>query len=184
MKKSTKGALAAAAAGSLLLGGTGSLAYWTATGNVTGGSIGSGNLALSAPTCTGTSTDGGSTALHDWQYDGGSAYTVGTSKVVPGDTITKVCEMSLTMTGDHIGATLGLANPTFATANGLTSELTKSATFTVDNAAYAAITDPGTYKIVATVTVDFDGAGATNSSKNLASVLNDITLTATQTHSA
>ena len=31
MKNATKGALAAAAAGSLLLGGAGSLAYWTGT---------------------------------------------------------------------------------------------------------------------------------------------------------
>ncbi len=39
MKKSTKGALAAAAAGSLLLGGAGSLAYWTDAESITGTSI-------------------------------------------------------------------------------------------------------------------------------------------------
>ena len=46
MKKSTKGALAAAAAGSLLLGGAGSLAYWTDAETVGGGSIASGHLKL------------------------------------------------------------------------------------------------------------------------------------------
>ena len=90
--------------------------------------------------------------------------------------------MTLTMTGSHIGADLGLASPTYGAANGLTSELAADADFTVDGNPYAAITDPGTYEIVATVSVDFDGDDATNGSKNLTAALNDLTLTATQTH--
>src|SRR6476469_7105752 len=103
MKNATKGALAAAAAGSLLLGGAGSLAYWTGTGNVTGGSIQSGTFTLGSPNCT-TGTN------HDWQYDNGDTFTIGTSgsKVVPGDSISKICTLTLTMTGDHIGATIGV----------------------------------------------------------------------------
>ena len=183
MKKSTKGALAAAAAGSLLIGGTGSLAFWTATQNVTGGTITSGNITLGSPTCTGTSTDGGSVALHDWQYDGGATYTMGTSKIVPGDTLSKVCEMTLTMTGDHIGATLGLASISYAAGgdSALQADLAgATATFKVDNATYAPITDPGTYKVVATVSIPFDSAAT--DAKNVSATLNALTLTATQTH--
>lgn len=51
MKKSTKGAVAAAATAVLLLGGGTSLAYWTATGTAAGGSITAGTLTLSAATC-------------------------------------------------------------------------------------------------------------------------------------
>ncbi len=46
MKKTTKGALAAVAGGSLLFGGAGSLAYWTGESTVTGDSIESGTLDL------------------------------------------------------------------------------------------------------------------------------------------
>src|SRR4051794_38302845 len=126
MKKATKGALAAAAAGSLLLGGAGSLAYWTGTQSITGGSIKSGELTLSAPVCTGT-------GLHDWQFDGTAptAFTMGTSKVVPGDTISKVCKMTLKADGTHIGATFGLTTPTLSTDYGLSP----SASFVVKNSA-------------------------------------------------
>ena len=51
MKRSTKGALAASAAGILLLGGAGSLAFWNATVNVPGAAIASGDLKLSTPDC-------------------------------------------------------------------------------------------------------------------------------------
>src|SRR4051794_31129907 len=124
MKKATKGALAAAAAGSLLLGGAGSLAFWTGTQNVTGGTISSGQLDLQAPVCNST-TDA---ATHDWQYDGGAAFTIASSKVVPGDSISKVCKMTLVVTGDHIGAALALATPTVTGNYGLVP----TATFTVN----------------------------------------------------
>ncbi|MCW2843161.1 MAG: alternate-type signal peptide protein [Nocardioides sp.] len=181
MNKATKGALAAAAAGSLMLGGAGSLAYWTGTQDVTGGSIGSGKLALSAPSCA-TNVPLGT---HDWQYDGGSAFTIATSKVAPGDTITKVCNMTLTLVGDHVGATLALETASI-TSDGsalttLDTELSPTATFKVDGATYAPITAPGTYVVQATVTVTFPTTG-TNSSQDLAAALDDMTLTATQTH--
>ncbi|MCW2792782.1 MAG: alternate-type signal peptide protein [Nocardioides sp.] len=182
MNKATKGALAAAAAGSLMLGGAGSLAYWTGTQDVTGGSISSGKLTVSAPSCA-TSVPLGT---HDWQYDGGSAFTIGTSKVVPGDTITKVCNMTLTIAGDHVGATLDLETPTItndtSSTTTLDSELAPTATFKVDGATYAPITAPGTYVVQATVSVTFNGAAATNGSQNIAAALEDMTLTATQTH--
>ncbi len=179
MKKATKGALAAAAAGSLLLGGAGSLAFWTGTQDVSGGSINSGKLTLSAPNCT---TGPG---VHDWQYDTSNAvFTMGTSQVVPGDSISKVCDMTLVLDGSHIGATLALGNATITddSGNTLDTELTKSATFTVDGAAYAPISAAGTYAIRATVTVALPSTVTSTTTQNTAAVLEAMTLLATQTH--
>ncbi|GEP34097.1 hypothetical protein NSZ01_18650 [Nocardioides szechwanensis] len=182
MNKATKGALAAVAGGSLLLGGAGTLAYWTGTADVDGGSINSGKLTLSAPVCN-VVTDA---ETHNWQYDGGSAFTIGTSKVVPGDTINKVCKMTLVIEGDHVGATLGLETPTITTDAGhtLDTELTKTATFTVAGAAYAPITAPGTYDVLATVSVSLPSSVTSTTTQDVAAVLEAMTLTATQTHDA
>ncbi|MCW2798874.1 MAG: alternate-type signal peptide protein [Aeromicrobium sp.] len=177
MNRSLKGAAAAGAAAVLLLGGAGSLAYWQATQDAGTADIKSGNITLSPPDCT---TAVGS---HGWQLDNGDAYVPGTTKIVPGDSISKVCDMTLVLTGEHIGADL-----TFGTA-GLTpdsttlaDELAAGVVFTVDGAAYAPITDPGTHDVRATITVDFDGPGATNLSENGDVHLNAINVVADQTH--
>ena len=62
MNKASKGALAALAAGVLLLGGAGSLAFWTDTAEVAGGAINSGELSL-------TDTTPGTCADADWVLD-------------------------------------------------------------------------------------------------------------------
>ncbi|MCW2750343.1 MAG: alternate-type signal peptide protein [Aeromicrobium sp.] len=177
MNKSLKGAAAAGAAAVLLLGGAGSLAYWNATQDAGSADILSGNITLSAPDC---STASGS---HDWQLDNGDVYSPGTTKIVPGDSISKICDMTLVLTGEHIGADL-----TFDTA-GLTpdgttlaAELDPSVDFTVDGGAYAPITDPGTHVIRATVTVDFNGTSATDGSMDGDVNLDAINVLADQTH--
>lgn len=176
MNKSMKGALAAGAAGALLLGGAGSLAYWQAQQDVGTAGISSGHITLSAPTCTGGDN-------HGWQLDNGDTYTPGATKLVPGDSISKVCTLSLDLVGDHIGADLSI-DAADLTADGTTlaDELTPSATFTVDGAAYAPITDPGTHTVEATVSVDFDGPAATDGSMDGAVNLDAINITADQTH--
>lgn len=88
MKKSTKGALAAGGAAALLLGGAGTLAYWTDTADVPGTSITSGHLDLADEDCG----DG-------WVLDGGVAYT--DQLLVPGDTLTKSCSYTLDIAGEH-----------------------------------------------------------------------------------
>ena len=188
MKKTTKGALAAVAGGALLIGGAGSLAYWTDNSTVTGDSIESGTLDLSAPDCSTAS------GTHGWQYDDDSAFDPAGDVVVPGDTLTKVCDMTLTLVGDHIGATLDVDSVTAdwdtdASDAGLTAELTPAVAFTVDDAAYEAITAPGTYDVRATITLTFPfGSAADNDSNSpvggpaLAAVLESITVSATQTH--
>jgi alternate signal-mediated exported protein len=176
MKRTTKGALAGGAAAVLLLGGVGSLAYWTADEDVTGTDIDAGHVTLSAPDCT---TAVGS---HDWQLDTGDAYVGGTTLVVPGDSISKVCDMSLDLDGDHIGANLAIDATTLTGDATLSTELAATATFTVDGGAYAPITAPGTHAVRATITVTFNGPGGTNGSMDDDVNLDDVTVLATQTH--
>ena len=181
MKKSTKGALAVAAAGALLVGGGGSLAYWTGTATVGGAAISSGTITLSTPDCT----DSVPAGTHGWQFDGGDAFAPATDKIVPGDTLTKVCNSTLTMTGKHIGATLALDSASFATggdANLKTALNGATATFKVDGAAYAPITAPGTHTVQVTVTVPFPSGVSADNTKAVSATLNDLTVTATQTH--
>lgn len=185
MKKTTKGALAAVAGGTLLFGGAGSLAYWTGESTVTGSTINSGTIDLSTPDCTvGAGT-------HNWQLDGGDPFDPATDEIVPGDTLTKVCNTTLTMIGSHIGATLGIDTAAFSGTNGLIDELAPpTATFTVDGGAYAPLTTAGTYTVQATITVDFPFGVEDNDSNSpvggpvLAAVLDDIAVSATQTHDA
>ena len=101
MKKSTKGALAAGVAAVLLLGGAGTLAFWNDTDTLDGGTIESGSLTLSDVDCADTWTEG---ADADVQL------------LVPGDTVTKACTGDLTLTGDHIEATVTLDDASVAAA--------------------------------------------------------------------
>lgn len=99
MKRSTKGAIAAGAAAVLLLGGAGTLAFWTDSATVAGGDLRAGELTLSPVACG------------DWLEDG-----VPVEILVPGDTITKDCTGTLTLVGDHIGATVELDDASVAAA--------------------------------------------------------------------
>ena len=58
MNRSTKGAIAAGAAAVLLMGGAGSLAFWTADGDVDGGTVTAGTLSLTDLECDTTWTEG------------------------------------------------------------------------------------------------------------------------------
>jgi alternate signal-mediated exported protein len=178
MKNSTKGALAAGTAAVLLLGGAGSLAYWTADQDIEGGTISSGLLELTAPTCG------------DWDLTVGGTFTPGTTELVPGDEITKVCTLTLTAEGENIGATLTI-DDTALTASPLKSVLTSDATFVVNDAAYAPITAAGTYEVEATITVAFPYGGPVstpdpltaddNTTQDQSTVLDAISVVAVQT---
>lgn len=164
MKKSTKGAIAAGAAAVLLLGGAGSLAYWSDAESADGGTITAGSLTLSAVTC-GTS----------W-LEGASPVTT----IVPGDTVTKTCTGTLTLVGDHIGATVALDPTSVAAAEtAFNDEVDITAALT---APAAAITAPGTHDVTVTITVAFDGTAATNDSQAATAPLDALELEAVQTH--
>lgn len=165
MKKTTKGAVAAVAAGALLLGGAGTLAYWTDDANVDGGTVNSGSIELTATDCSTapwTHTEDGSTVVN----------------IVPGDTIEKVCEATLVLEGDHIGATVELDADSLSDVEGaLGQELEAGATIPA-----GPVTGEGTHDVSVTISVSFPGEPATNASQNGTAVLNGLALTATQTH--
>ena len=177
MNRTYKGALAAGGAAVLLLGGLGTLAYWSDSQDVTGTGITSGELKLGAPDC-GTG----------WTLDGGTVFT--TQLLVPGDVITKTCTLDLVATGVHVAADLSISTADWAagSATALTDELSASAVFTVGGATTTRVTeadDTGvTDEIEAVIEVTFTGTSATNASQALSATLDTITVSAVQDHDA
>lgn len=164
MKKTTKGAVAAGGAAVLLLGGAGTLAFWNATKTVDAGSISSGSFTLTNVTCDA-----------DWS-EGGDTITL----LVPGDTVTKSCSGTLTLTGEHIGATVALDDSSVAAAEAtFNNEVDITATMT---SPAATIDAPGVYPVTVDISVVFAGPAATNVSQQQTASLNALQLTATQTH--
>jgi alternate signal-mediated exported protein len=190
MKKSTKGALAAGAAGVLLLGGAGSLAYWTDAGTVTGSDITSGHLALEPI------TDDCDDA---WQLNDTEDYV--TQVLVPGDTLTKHCSYTVSMSGTNLAADLDVAGPVWADggAAALEADLDVAADFAYDadgdgtDETAAAVPGTGTVEdiadgavVEADLTVSFRDIDVENnasnlSGKDLSATLDDTTVTITQT---
>lgn len=173
MKKTTKGALAAGAAAVLLLGGAGSLAYWTSTGTVEGGTINAGTLSITAPSCG------------DWTYDSseaaaGATFTPGTSLLVPGDVISKTCTTTLTATGEHMRGTLVASTPSAATPFTVgVSSITDATTALGTGGEFTEANNGDTLSVTVTVTLP---ANSDNTTKGATATLDDITLTATQAH--
>ncbi len=102
MNKTTKGALAAGAAGVLLLGGVGTLAFWTDTETADGTGIDSGHLKLAAARL--------------WCRAGFSMARPPRScrppiSWSPGDTLTKVCDYTVDAAGEHLAATFTATGP-------------------------------------------------------------------------
>ncbi|HEX2893138.1 MAG TPA: alternate-type signal peptide domain-containing protein [Marmoricola sp.] len=180
MNRSTKGALAASAAGALLLGGAGSLAYWNSQQTIGGGSIASGELTLTqavGQSCT------------DWTLDasgGTTAYLPGTTLVVPGDVITRTCDYTVAASGEHLAATLGMDATAITGDADLTNALTAAATYTlagnpVSDGAAITSSDNGAV-LHAVITVTF-GTGTTGTTaQNMTASLADIVVGLTQTH--
>ncbi|HEY9294040.1 MAG TPA: alternate-type signal peptide domain-containing protein [Microlunatus sp.] len=173
MKKTAKGAIAASAAVVLLLGGAGSLAYWTDSAPVDGGTIDSGHLQLV--------TDDTNTGCTDWTLDGGDPFVEGTTKLVPGDTVTKTCAFTLDVTGDHMEGTVeasaanvtgDLADALAVNVSGITLDGEAASTFTEANNGQALGVD---------VSVAFQ-PDSDNTTMDVSAVLDSITVTATQTH--
>ncbi|MEV7396592.1 alternate-type signal peptide domain-containing protein [Aeromicrobium sp. NPDC092404] len=100
MKKSTKGAVAAAAAGILLLGGAGTLAFWSADIDLPGGTFTAGELKLVDTECSDWTLD-------DDEDDAGVVVDDDTL-FVPGDSITQTCTANIIATGEHLRATVGV----------------------------------------------------------------------------
>lgn len=178
MKKSTKGALAGAAAGALLLGGAGSLAYWTDSVDVPGSTLTSGHFRLDdAPNCQG------------WTLHNGDAFNPGTDTIVPGETLTRVCTVGISAVGSHITGQFTAEAPTDSGDANLAAALGVTAAYSVDNGGgsgdgSAPLDIPaGDSTLTATITVTFDTA-AGNNTEDVTDTLDAITISATQGHQA
>lgn len=181
MKKTTKGAIAAGAAAVLLLGGAGTLAYWSDSATVDGGSVNSGELALSAGECT------GSFVYATGNAGAGTAVT----NVVPGDSVSTTCTFDITAEGDNLTADLTAPDTVTVTPTPAAPTLDADVTvgYQIDGATVpATITEDNDGDIVtATITVTFPfGDAATinaNDTQNLGIDLSDLTISLTQTES-
>lgn len=174
MKKTTKGAFAAGGAAAILLGGAGTLAYWTDSVTANGGTLSSGSISLGSVTCAG------------WKHVEDDASVV---KIVPGDQVYNDCDTSLTLVGDHIGATLAIDPASIPTTTALGADL--SAAVTLEDSTgtpIAAVTSAGTTSLTAHIVVTFPYGDATtistNDSQSGTATLDALDLTAVQTHEA
>ena len=177
MQKTTKGALAAGTAAVLLLGGAGSLAYWTESADVAGGAVESGHLEV-------INNDCGSAG---WQLDGGAAVTSAT-RIAPGDTIEKDCSFKIDGEGDHFdNVAITIAAPSWAasSATELTGALgTVSATYTGSTVGAIATGDdiPVGETVTATFSMTFDPATTGDVAEDDVATLDAIAITVTQNH--
>lgn len=165
MKKTTKGALAAGSAAVLLMGGAGTLAFWSDTGNADAGTITAGEFDLGDVVCG-----------DDW-LEGTDAITL----LVPGDTVTKTCTGTLSITGEHVGATVDLTPTSVAAAEAaFGDEIDITATLTAPVG--GAVSAPGDHAVTVTITVDFPYGPATNDSQGDTAALDTLALEAVQVH--
>jgi alternate signal-mediated exported protein len=160
MNKLTKAAIATAVGAALLIGGTGTFAYWNAQTGVAGGNIVAGQLSIAdvAPTAGAWTVQKNGTGT-------ATAVTLSSFRASPGDVLTYTKNVTVTATGDNLTATLSLAansitaNSTSVPADvALAGYLTKTATIAITSALPSTITvgagntyvlTPGTTGIVA-----------------------------------
>jgi alternate signal-mediated exported protein len=182
MNRSTKGALAASAAGAVLLGGAGSLAYWNNNDTIGGAAIASGTLTL---------TQEGPQTCSDWTLDaagGATTYNPGVTLVVPGDVITRTCDYTVTASGEHLSATLGITPPVYQAGHDadLQGALTLGATYTLNGSSVSdgqAVTSADTgHALHAVITVTFKDTTSGVVAQGMSTVLDDITVGLTQAH--
>lgn len=179
MRHSVKGALAAAGAAAVLVGGTGTLAFWTDTVTVPGVTgITSGSMTLTDTTVGGCGSVGW--VLDASESPAGGAFVPATSRLVPGDVLTKTCTFTVAAVGDHLRATIGVTAPTLTGT--LASALTVAGTFTKAGSPVTTITsaDDGA-SLVATITVTFDPASG-NATQSQVADIGDYGVTLSQVH--
>jgi alternate signal-mediated exported protein len=179
MKKSTKAAVATGAAAVLLMGGAGTLAYWTDKDDVQGGTLTSGNLDLVVDDC--------STAA--WTY-ADSEGTGAVTKIVPGDIVEKDCTGTLSGEGDHLFADIVVDDSTLPAfslgSDPLTVEVVTTAP--VAPGEHIAVTPTGV-DVAFTIKVTYPYGSEQNDSQDQSvtlgtTALDSINVLATQVHDA
>lgn len=158
MKKVMKAAVAAGAAGALLLGGAGTYALWSASSEVDAGTVTTGHLTLDTAT-PGTWVDSSADAA-DTAFDPTSDH------IVPGDTVTYTQVVTIGADGKNLKGAL-----TVGTLDAIPAALAGQVTVAVAPTAVPGVTvegsevsfaAQGSYPVPVTITVNFD-AGATGS---------------------
>ena len=177
MKKTTKGALAAGTAAVLLMGGAGTLAFWTESADVAGTGIESGHLEVTNNNC-GTA---------NWTLDGGTVVGAAT-RIIPGDTIGKTCTFTIDGEGTHFtDVDIAISAPSWAAgSNGaLTGALgTVGATYTGNTVGPIASGDdiPVGEVVTATFSMTFNPATTDDVAEDVTATLDTIAITVTQNH--
>ena len=163
MNKATKGAVAAGAAALLLAGGAGTMAAWNANAPMTGGTINSGHLTLTA---SGTPT---------WSVNGTALApgAIDTYKVVPGDKVVYSGKVTIGAVGHNLSATLKADLSSIGGTSTLPTEMAPVVTASVGaatlptNGTGVAITSANNGDLVdVNVSFDFTKAAATNGSQD------------------
>ena len=184
MKKTTKGALAATTAGVLLLGGAGSLAFWSDSLTIGGSTISSGHISLD-------DTTDGLCAEADWILNDAEApvdavFDPSADALVPGDSITKTCTFDINAVGDHLRATLaatGGEDAAPAAGTDLAPFVEATAAFTVDDLTTLEITDDNDGdEVEAKITLTFPYGTDDNDSQDASLDLSAYTVSLTQVH--
>lgn len=183
------GAVAAAVAGVLLLGGQGSLAYWTARSSAAGGSLGSGSLALGPVTCQGWQLIQTGRTISGTPSPNPTPYT--NQPLEPNDVLTMTCTSTLTLRGDHIRGSIAATGSLVTTPAGsrLVTSGNSSVTITPTAGAAHGATFTGADNgatVTATVTLTIpssDGDGTSGPAADATvSGATTLRLTATQVH--
>ncbi|SNT01684.1 alternate-type signal peptide domain-containing protein [Rhodococcoides kyotonense] len=112
MNKATKGAIAAAAAGVLLLGGAGSYALWSDSQTAPGGTVTAGELRL-VPVNTGQWTEVSTTG----SVAPGPIADISAFKMVPGDVLEYDASYTVAASGNNLTATISASQDSIARTN-------------------------------------------------------------------
>lgn len=187
MNKLAKGSIAGAAGIALLLGGTGTFAYWNSEAGVSGGTVVAGDLKVV--------NDG---AAGVWKDQTGATINPASYRIVPGDVLTYTDDLTVTAVGKNIAAELTLAGGAIAPSDGgttgpdsaLAGFLTSGAVLTATGSAVTGGTGnvfdiaEGTAAVTTTVTITFPiGSDTTNNTAKLGSVdLSNMAISLVQDH--
>lgn len=168
MNKATKGAIAAGAAGILLVGGAGTFALWSDTDAISVGNVDTGELSLAL-----TGTAGA------WTYPDGTT-TVTSDGIVPGDVITSTQEAVITASGDNIAGSLTVGTLGGSLPSGVTAVVTAVEDEEDLTAAGNVLSfeTAGSYAVDVVITLTFATTGTTSQNATIDPA--DLTLTLTQ----
>ncbi|MHA7269375.1 alternate-type signal peptide domain-containing protein [Arthrobacter sp. HLT1-20] len=182
MKKVMKAAIAAGAAGALMLGGAGTFALWNATDDIDAGAVSTGHLKLDTTTSPGVWNDISVPATP-------VVFDAANEKIVPGDTLEFKQTVTIQADGKNLQGALTVGQLA-ALPGGLLNEA--DVVLDVDHVAAGlskhpttgvlSFAAPGTYNIPVTITVTFpkgDLAGDLTPAATMDQTINFSSLTLT-----